>query len=179
MNDDYPWNDMEKEREKEKVEDNHNNHNHQNNNHNNHNTNNEKGKRKHNQDDEISNSIEQEKPPQKKGSSTPQKLLRTGGVGDSLALLSAPNSSITSPTLPTLPTKPPIQTTPTPETPPISKPKRALCLSNLYWVSKIGLPCIYYGNPGEECNEQINLLPISLTTNHYDIRVRHQISRSS
>lgn len=104
-----------------------------------------------------------EQPPQKKSISTPQKH-----KGDSLALLGAPNNSLTSPSNQN-------HSITRAETPPtsVTKPKRPKCLSNLYWVSKIGLPCIYYGNPGEESNESINLLPISSLTNHYDVRVRY------
>jgi hypothetical protein len=117
-----------------------------------------------------------EKPPLKRGGTTPQKV--QAKVGDSLASLT-PHSSPTPPRAPSPLTKSsPRATTPTPSpsspapsTP--SKSKRTLCLSNLYWVSKLGLPCIFYGNPGEELDDQINLLPISVTTNHYDVRVRY------
>jgi hypothetical protein len=135
-----------------------------------------------------SSSINETRPPLKKTlipPLTPQKH-RTG---DSLASLNAPFgpsgaiSSSSSP-LPNTPTPSPSSlnspalnkstavlsdSSPTPSKP---LPKRVVCLSNLYWVGKIGRPCIYYGNPGEESELQINVLPISVTTYQYDVRVR-------
>ena len=58
-----------------------------------------------------------------------------------------------------------------PPPPPPPPPPRQVIMSNLFWVDKIGLPCIFYDYPGMEKEDKFNVLPISTVSRKYDTQV--------
>ena len=58
---------------------------------------------------------------------------------------------------------------PLPPPPPL--PPKPLIMSNLFWVDKIGLPCVFYDDPGKEKEDRFNVLPVSTVTRKYDTQV--------
>jgi HIV Tat-specific factor 1 len=53
-------------------------------------------------------------------------------------------------------------------------PPPPINMSNLWWLSKSSLPCIFYGHTGDEFKDSFVVKPICCTTFHYEIKVRIQ-----
>mmetsp|Transcript_2914 Transcript_2914/g.5255 ORF Transcript_2914/g.5255 Transcript_2914/m.5255 type:complete len:1187 (-) Transcript_2914:180-3740(-) len=51
-------------------------------------------------------------------------------------------------------------------------PPPPINMSNLWWLSKCSLPCIFYGHPGDEYKDSFVVKPICCTTFHYELKVR-------